>query len=186
MATAQITYIPGPITITEYYNADNFTYPVGAIYTSTSSTSPATLFGGTWEQIQGQFLVACGSNGASGTAALNLTAGATGGATTHTITTAQLPSHTHPPTLTVGTTKFEVRNGEGTLQAIYAGTRTSVSRATGANTYTNKIHAGSGTSKADTLTMTPTVSVALSNTGSGTAYSTMPPYLSVYMWKRTA
>ena len=32
-------------------------YPVGAIYTSTVSTSPATLFGfGTWEQIQGRFL----------------------------------------------------------------------------------------------------------------------------------
>ena len=27
----------------------NMVYPVGAIYMSTISTSPATLFGGTWE-----------------------------------------------------------------------------------------------------------------------------------------
>lgn len=32
-------------------------YPVGAVYISINSTSPQTLFGGTWEQIQGQFLL---------------------------------------------------------------------------------------------------------------------------------
>lgn len=31
-------------------------YPTGAIYMSTSSTSPAQLFGGSWERIQGRFL----------------------------------------------------------------------------------------------------------------------------------
>lgn len=35
-------------------------YPVGAIYMSVSSTSPASLFGGTWEQIQNRFLLAAG------------------------------------------------------------------------------------------------------------------------------
>lgn len=58
-------------------------YPVGCIYTSTSSTSPATLFGGTWERINGRFLVGAGSNGASGNEALNLTAGTTGGVYRH-------------------------------------------------------------------------------------------------------
>lgn len=37
-------------------------YPVGAIYISTVNTSPATLFGGTWEQIQGTWLVASGAS----------------------------------------------------------------------------------------------------------------------------
>lgn len=36
-------------------------YPVGAIYTSTVATSPATLFGGTWESIGGRFLLAANS-----------------------------------------------------------------------------------------------------------------------------
>lgn len=36
-------------------------YPVGAVYISINSTSPQTLFGGTWEQIQGQFLLGASS-----------------------------------------------------------------------------------------------------------------------------
>ena len=36
-------------------------YPVGAIFISTDSTSPATLFGGTWERIKDTFLLAAGS-----------------------------------------------------------------------------------------------------------------------------
>lgn len=61
-------------------------YPVGAVYLSTSSTSPASLFGGTWEQMKDRFLL-----GAGGT----YTAGSTGGAATVTLTTSQIPSHDH-------------------------------------------------------------------------------------------
>lgn len=53
-------------------------YPVGAIYISVNSTSPATLFGGTWAAFgKGQVLV---GKADSGTFA---TAGATGGAESH-------------------------------------------------------------------------------------------------------
>lgn len=45
-------------------------YPVGSIYLSTSSTSPSSLFGGTWEQIKDVFLLAAGDT---------YTAGSTGG-----------------------------------------------------------------------------------------------------------
>lgn len=31
-------------------------YPIGSVYMSTNSTSPATLFGGTWTKIEGRFL----------------------------------------------------------------------------------------------------------------------------------
>ena len=37
-------------------------YPVGSIYISANSTSPASLFGGTWEQLKNKFLLASGSN----------------------------------------------------------------------------------------------------------------------------
>lgn len=48
-------------------------YPIGSIYMSVNSTSPATLFGGTWVQIQGKWLVGAGTsdngqNYAAGTA----------------------------------------------------------------------------------------------------------------------
>lgn len=50
-------------------------YPVGSIYISTNSTSPATLFGGTWSRIQDTFLLASGTT---------YTAGSTGGNATMT------------------------------------------------------------------------------------------------------
>lgn len=41
------------------YGSGNIqSYPIGSIYLSTSSTSPSSLFGGTWEQIKGKFLFA--------------------------------------------------------------------------------------------------------------------------------
>ena len=42
-------------------------YPIGSIYMSVNSTSPQTLFGGTWEQIKDKFLLSCGDTYANGT-----------------------------------------------------------------------------------------------------------------------
>ena len=64
----------------------NTFFPVGAIYQSYAATSPASLFGGTWTQIQNRFLVGVGSSYA---------AGATGGEATHKLTVNELPSHSH-------------------------------------------------------------------------------------------
>ena len=68
-------------------------YPVGAIYISINSTSPASIFGGTWESIQGRFLLASGNG---------YTTGETGGEATHTLTINEMPSHTH--TMSAGIT----------------------------------------------------------------------------------
>lgn len=38
-------------------------YPVGAVYCSTTATSPASMIGGTWTQIKGAVLAATGANG---------------------------------------------------------------------------------------------------------------------------
>lgn len=61
-------------------------YPVGSIYMSASATSPASLFGGTWESIGGRFLL-----GADATYA----AGSTGGEAAHTLSTHEIPHHYH-------------------------------------------------------------------------------------------
>jgi len=61
-------------------------FPVGSIYTSTSSENPATYYGGTWEQIQDVFLLGAGSSYSAGT---------TGGADTVTLGINHLPAHTH-------------------------------------------------------------------------------------------
>lgn len=79
-------------------------YPVGAVYISVNSTSPASLFGGTWEQIKDRFLLAAGST---------YTAGSTGGEATHTLTSSEMPSHYHDAYL-LGL------NGSVTAPAYYA------------------------------------------------------------------
>ena len=66
-------------------------YPVGSVYTSVDSTSPATLFGGTWEAFgEGRALVGF-KNGDSDFG----TAEGTCGYKTHTLTESEIPSHTH-------------------------------------------------------------------------------------------
>ena len=66
--------------------ADLAAYPVGAIYISTVSTSPASLFGGTWERLKDRFLLGAGDT---------YSAGSTGGEAEHTLTVGEMPSHSH-------------------------------------------------------------------------------------------
>ena len=62
------------------------TPPIGFIYTSNVSTSPAEIYGGTWEKIKDRFLLASGDS---------FSAGVTGGEATHKLTSSEMPSHTH-------------------------------------------------------------------------------------------
>lgn len=64
----------------------NKLYPVGCIYQSTSSTSPASFLGGTWERIKDKFILAAGDTYA---------AGKTGGEAGHALTVAEMPAHRH-------------------------------------------------------------------------------------------
>lgn len=127
----------------------DLTYPVGAIYMSVVSTSPATLFGGTWA-VWGTGRVPVGVNTAD---ADFDTVEETGGAKTHTLTIPEMPSHTHIV-------------GGGTT----AGT-----------TY-QKAHTASGTTDNATAT-----NIGLAHaTGGGLAHNNLQPYITCFMWKRTA
>lgn len=72
----------------KYKNGSNWVsivdlfYPVGSIVMRYTNTSPANSIGGTWTTITGRFPYFNSGNG-------------TGGSNTHTLTTAQMPSHTH-------------------------------------------------------------------------------------------
>lgn len=57
-------------------------YPVGAVYISYTSTSPASLFGGSWTPIVGRFPYFNNGNGV-------------GGSHTHTLTASEMSSHNH-------------------------------------------------------------------------------------------
>lgn len=138
-------------------------YPVGAIYISTESTSPATLFGfGTWTRIRDQFLLAAGNTYSSGT---------TGGASTVTLNINQMPAHTHPHTHEMYI--YNAGTGHGTWSPSvgrYLVTAGSIAAQDDFKTQWARLAMGSGDGSA----------------GGGAAHNNMPPYVAVYMWKRTA
>lgn len=100
-------------------------YPVGAVYISANSTSPASLFGGTWEQLKDRFLLGAGDIYA---------VGSTGGEAEHTLTADEMPEHDHILPYKVD---WGNQNGIGSWEAMFVdGTMTD----TGSDGYTGKWH----------------------------------------------
>ena len=144
-------------------------YPVGSIYMSLKSSNPGVLFGGTWQQIKGRFLLGTGipDDNANtwwgtdltynGTDKYSQYAGETGGSSRHTLTIDETPSHNHPTTMKFngggGTAEYSVMWNHGDWQGPY--------------------DSGLG-------------AISIGNTGGDQAHNNMPPYLAVYMWQRTA
>ena len=153
-------------------------YPVGSIYMSVNSTFPATLFGGTWEQIQDTFLLAAGTNHA---------AGSTGGEENHTLTLTEAPSHSHGRGTMEITGQFKFINDNNS-----AGVDQEFS-ASGAFSAFSQVGAGSSIDWRG-YNIAGGVNFKASNAwtgetdskGGGQAHNNMPPYLAVYVWKRTA
>ena len=135
-------------------------YPVGSIYMNVNSTNPETLFGGTWEQIQGRFLL--GMNNV-------YPAGSQGGEATHTLTASEMPSHK-------GHLSAGIQDGVPIGKGNYKGylninvmTDLSGEEPRGWNVHRNdEMHPASEA------------------VGGGQSHNNMPPYLSVYIWKRIA
>lgn len=128
-------------------------YPVGSIYISVVATNPATLLGvGTWSAFAtGRTLVGIDT----GQTEFD-TIEETGGEKTHTLTTAEMPSHSHV-------------YGEGDGNTVHGGVSGS----------TANITSGGGNYRITNLPSTQ-------NTGGGGSHNNLQPYITVYMWKRTA
>lgn len=128
-------------------------YPVGSIYMSVSSTSPATLFGGTWSALGGRVLI-----GADGTYA----AGATGGTATHGHLLNGYQAHAK-------VSNVESYSAWGMKGVYNVGSWTYDSTRS-----TSNLGGGYGSTSGAALG------------GYSQDASSLPPYLSVYIWKRTA
>ena len=155
-------------------------YPVGSIYLSVKNTNPSTYFGGTWVA-WGSGRVPVGIN----TSDSNFnTVEKTGGASTVTLTTSQMPSHTHTFTGSSATTN----NPGGHTHNIGRDTDGSAgsSRYTVHSAGTSGADATSPTSSAGGHTNTVTAKGTNAKTGGGGAHSNLQPYIVCYMWKRTA
>jgi microcystin-dependent protein len=148
-------------------------YPVGSIYMSTVSTNPNTLFGfGTWVTYgSGRVLIS-----QDGT----YTAGSTGGSATTTLIEANLPSHTHSASSSSSVSdpghrhqiggRDSTADDGGNPNSEFVRDYPSVQ-----NPYSSTVTTG----------ITVSTSTSIGNTGSGTSFSNLPPYIAVYMWNRT-
>lgn len=172
-------------------------YPVGAIYCSTVETNPHDLFGfGTWEYIeQGRVLLSQGDK---------YSAGSTGGAETHTLTTPEMPKHNHGGSTSEGGghthTGTASEAGEHTHKAYLYGTGGGNGNQLGYGEYISKawikpynnsmLELDVKTSGAHNHTIaidsTGNHTHVINQEGGGQAHNIMQPYLSVYMWKRVA
>ena len=149
-------------------------YPVGSIYMSVNATNPSTLFGGTWTQIKDSFLLSCGDIYANGS---------TGGASSVALEVNNIPSHSHSFSGTTSNDGNHSHTGN-TLEL----------RQTNSYNYSNDAARPISSSASyygiqitnDAGAHQHTFSGTTGATGSGQAHNNMPPYLAVYMWKRTA
>ena len=134
-------------------------YPVGSIYISTNSTNPNTLFGiGTWEAFgTGKTLVGIDTNDTSFD-----TVEETGGA----------KSHTH--TLQNGYAKLTIWGSDNNKIAY--------DEKSGVTQWTSTY--GGYISSTDNIHKNSTYGVNLG--GNADSNSNMPPYITVYMWKRVS
>lgn len=164
-------------------------YPVGSVYISFNSTDPSTLFGGTWVRLKDTFLLANGDSYAPNT---------TGGSATKTIGVNNLPQHTHScstvgnHTHTRGSMNITGSFGQMEDYGVAAGGAFTIGSRSSAGPdgrpdgvgYTINFDAWKSWTGSTSTEGNHTHTIG--NTGSGLPLNIMPPYQTVYMWKRTA
>lgn len=162
---SSVTPIDGTIDRKEIFN---MIYPVGSFYISASNINPTTLFTGTWEKIENKFLLACSGYFPNGT---------TGGSNKH---SHSMGAHTH----NLGDEGYACID----MSAQYINQR---ELSSGAN-YTQNLRksvSGSLISKAEArpygTALGGRTGEMSTTTDTGTT-TTLPPYLAVNIWKRTA
>ena len=160
----------------------NLVYPVGSIYMSANNVSPQTFLGGTWVAWgEGRVPVGVNSSDTDFNAAEKM-----GGEKTHTLSVSEMPWHDHSGTYsTVETQTIRTRPTGGALLPL------------GIRTYTVKYDINEQTeeymiSPAGGTTLNVENGTVINSqygvcpNGSGVAHNNLQPYITCYMWKRTA
>ena len=164
----------------------NFCYPIGSLYWSSKSTNPASLFGGTWVQIKDRFVLACGDTYTS--------SGATGGASTVTLSVDNMPSHTHSFTpsgnvSSSGSLYSGLLDGWGTDCLALGRSQGNITVVGGYNETSSKGYVSKNTAGENFVSISSSFKGhggTTSPEGSGTSFSILPPYVVKYCWERTA
>ena len=182
-------------------------FPVGTIYLTVGNIDPATMFGGTWSQIQDKFLLCAGSTYAAGSTGGSTTmdhthsqvAQTSGGPSNNTsgstaLSVGHLPSHNHGSVSLTGVMSsflFSSTTVSGFLTSTkihkdsYSNTDGDACRKVVINATHTHDSQGSGSGHTHSLN-SHTHSTSATNTGGASNTNNLPPYLAVYMWQRTA
>ena len=212
-------------------------YPIGSLFITTTNTNPGTFIGGTWEAFgTGRTIVGVDTDQTEFS-----TVNKTGGEKTHTLSSSEMPSHTHTQNAHSHTGTAGSNGGHSHTITVNSGGSHNHSASSGAagthrhnflwgtngpqngdnimtgwrgensnNSWTNggNIIAGAGshshsvkvnsggshnhsassnwtgahTHAVTTVNATPTIN----STGGSGAHNNLQPYITVYMWKRTA
>ena len=150
-------------------------YPVGSIYMSVNSSNPGSLFGGTWEAYaQGRVLIGAGTGTDSRSEQKTFAAGSTGGEDNHQLTVGELASHKHSATSnntgahthTFARAKVDSDYSNGTYNSWWGPRNNATERTSSAGNHTH--------------------SISVNNAGGNEAHLNMQPYITCYIWQRTA
>lgn len=157
-------------------------FPVGAIYTAVVSTNPGTLLGfGTWTAFgAGRVMVGFDSGNA-----LFDSAEETGGSAN-----AIVVSHTHTADAVSGHQHFTYKAGQaqptGTGQSNLSTTNYAVYATSGGTDFAYGIQASSSEADVGLTSTAGAHTPTITSTGSSGTNANLQPYITVYMWKRTA
>ncbi len=181
-------------------------------WASNDPTSPASFIGGTWERVEGEFIMGASSAYPVGT---------TGGSATHTQTTAEMPSHSHSGSTGSagshshsastdsagghshsGTTNWAGEHSHTTRMAVLSSGESAnfYAKKTYSNNNTNEVSTDSAGSHTHSFSTNSTGAhshsvsigdagahthtVSIGSTGSGQAMSILNPYYALYIWVR--
>ena len=133
---------------------------------SVNSTNPGTLFGGTWKKIEGRFLIGVGKNTDDNNETREIASGQAHGTYSHKLTEAELPSHHHH---VAGDPNGKNDNPNYDNPIGWWAT----------SSFTDLPYAFRQGYKYGWVGQT-------SDSGANHSHNNMPPYLGVYIWKRTA
>lgn len=154
-------------------------YPVGSIYISVKNTNPGTIFGGTWQAFgAGRTLIGMGSNGTTNYTTVKKTGGAESVNLEHSHT---VNNHNHSLPFFADTKHTSNFN---TYQPWNFSANTSESKVHATNRWS--LSRTPQASAVDAYQMYSGNSSPNTNNKLSTNQSIMQPYITVYMWERTA
>ena len=190
-------------------------YPIGSVYISFNSADPSTLFGGTWQRLKDTFLLVNGDSYAPNTTGGSATKTIavsnmpshnhsvnSSGSHTHTATTSTTGNHSHTRgsmnitgtfnaswernVTTIATGAFSYYTGGGNNEADGGGSPNRVWSFDASKSWTGSTSTAGNHTHTLTTSSSGTHTHTTNNTGGSVPLNIMPPYTTVYAWRRTA